>query len=390
MEDGIVSPTTPISEINKSESEKSLSKCEKSLSGSSTNLDKIIEAVSKGIMDECHDSNTKLDSNHIEIKPLKSPKVNGIQAKLNDSKSPTKIEKSSPQSKVKSSKKSKKEKEKDKDKDNEKSKDKAKDNEKDKETDKNKDKVKDKDKNKDRDKNKEKEKDMAKDKDKDKNLDKDKDNEKDKEKVNGKGKEIETNKDKDKDKEMGKDKTKVKDKTKEKTKRKEKVKSIADPILSQTDIQGIKEESLKEDENKQVNECVIDKKDCGNSAECMKMDISVDSSNTSEVNLSKDPQPLTAENSINREAFKEHTTFMNGKIEGIVPLTKKLDTDVERKQSRKRRKEKHRSKHGPDSERSSSKEHKKKRKRKSHDHENPESFPSSDGVPKIKIKVHIL
>lgn len=63
-----------------------------------------------------------------------------------------------------------------------------------------------------------------------------------------------------------------------------------------------------------------------------------------------------------------------------------------RKQNRKKRnKEKHRSKHGPDSDRSSSKEHKKKRKKKNHnDMENPNSRPdNTEGIPKIKIKVHI-
>lgn len=63
---------------------------------------------------------------------------------------------------------------------------------------------------------------------------------------------------------------------------------------------------------------------------------------------------------------------------------------IEHKQSRKRRKEKHRNKHGSDGERSSSKEHKKKRKRKNHDMENPDSYSLSDGVPKIKIKVNFI
>lgn len=67
--------------------------------------------------------------------------------------------------------------------------------------------------------------------------------------------------------------------------------------------------------------------------------------------------------------------------------TEGMDNGTGHKQSRKRRKEKHRSRHGSDGERSSSKEHKKKRKRKNHDVENPESFTLLDGVPKIKIKV---
>lgn len=317
MEDRITSPlnsTNSIIESNKSDSGKSPSKCKKSINESSTNLDKVIEAVSKGILDEFHNSNADLDSNSIEIKPLKSPKVNGIQAKLNDSKSPTRVEKSSPESKLKANKKSKKEKEKEKDKD------------------------------------------------------------KDKEK------------DKDKDKEKGKEKTKIK----EKTKRKEKLKQISDPNSSQTIDQEIKEEKLIPDEIQPAKQCMVEKNVCENSVEHMKLDISIGSSNTSEMNTSKDTQPLSSENSINRDASKEQNVFLNGKIEKIesaITPTKPIDPEVERKQSRKRRKEKHRNKHGPDSERSSSKEHKKKRKRKSHDHENPESFPLADGVPKIKIKV---
>lgn len=57
------------------------------------------------------------------------------------------------------------------------------------------------------------------------------------------------------------------------------------------------------------------------------------------------------------------------------------------KHNRKRRKEKHRNKHDDERKHSPSKEHKKKRKRKSHDIENPNAAGSSDGVPKIKIKV---
>lgn len=149
MEDGIVSPAhsnNSITELNKSESGKSPSKCKKSLNGSSTNLDKVIEAVSKGILDECHGSNTELDSNHIEIKPIKSPKMNGVQSKLNDTKSPSKIEKTSPQPKVKASKKSKKEKDKEKEKDNDNDEDKQKDKDKIKEKTKVKEKTKRKDK----------------------------------------------------------------------------------------------------------------------------------------------------------------------------------------------------------------------------------------------------
>lgn len=296
MDDSINSPeasTNSTNIPNKCESGKSPSKCKKSLSDSSTNLDKVIEAVSKGILDETIDS--KLDSNHIEMKVLKSPKVNGIQSKLNDSKLSSQFEKSPSQPKVKGSKKSKRERE------------------------------------------------------------------------------------KEKDKEKDKDKVKVK----EKTKRREKPRKTADPNPSQTEIQGAKEEAIKPDPNQVAKECVDDKKICD-----IKMDISIVSSNTSEINATKDTQLHLTVNSINdKEASKEHNAIFNGKIEGTTSPAKSLDTDVERKQSRKRRKEKHRNKHGPDAQRSSSKEHKKKRKRKSHDHENPESFPLADGVPKIKIKV---
>lgn len=66
------------------------------------------------------------------------------------------------------------------------------------------------------------------------------------------------------------------------------------------------------------------------------------------------------------------------------------DKSVHKQNRKKRNKEKHRNKHGPDSDRSSSKEHKKKRKKKSHDDmENPNTRPdNSEGIPKIKIKVH--
>lgn len=66
------------------------------------------------------------------------------------------------------------------------------------------------------------------------------------------------------------------------------------------------------------------------------------------------------------------------------------DKSVHKQNRKKRNKEKHRNKYGPDSDRSSSKEHKKKRKKKSHDDmENPNTRPdNSEGIPKIKIKVH--
>lgn len=165
MEDGDISTA----ESTKSDCTNSPVKPKKSLSESSTNLDKVIEAVSKGILDDSHNLN-EFNHNHIENRPMK---VNGVQTKLNDSKSPIK----SSESKIKPNKKSKKEKERDKDK------------------------GKDKDKDKDMDKGKEKEKDMEKDKVKVKE------------------------KEKDKDKEKNKDKEKIK--VKEKTKRKEGSKSVA-------------------------------------------------------------------------------------------------------------------------------------------------------------------
>lgn len=309
MEVGTVSPAhsnNSITEINKSEIAKSPSKCKKLLSGSSTNLDKVIEAVSKGILDECHGSNTELDSNHIEIKPIKSPKMNGVQSKLNDTKSPSKFDKTNPEAKVKASKKSKKEKDKD--------------------------------------------------------------------------KEEEKAKDNDEDKQKDMDKVKEKTKVKGKTKRKDKVKSHADTNLPKTE--EIKAETLKLDENEpKTKDCTVE-----NSTESMKMDISVSSNNTTEVIIPKETQPLSPENAI--KVQNEQTELLNGNAVDVIAPTKTLDAAIERKQSRKRRKEKHRSKHGPDAERSSSKEHKKKRKRKSYDHENPQSFPLADGVPKIKIKVH--
>lgn len=66
------------------------------------------------------------------------------------------------------------------------------------------------------------------------------------------------------------------------------------------------------------------------------------------------------------------------------------EKSIHKQNRKKRNKEKHRNKHGPDSDRSSSKEHKKKRKKKSHDDmENPNTRPdNSEGIPKIKIKVH--
>lgn len=64
--------------------------------------------------------------------------------------------------------------------------------------------------------------------------------------------------------------------------------------------------------------------------------------------------------------------------------------DLHHKQNRKRRKEKHRNKHGDDSDRLSTKEHKKKRKKKNHDMENPNNNgASTEGIPRIKIKVGI-
>lgn len=310
IEDEIVSPvhsTSSISDANRSDVDKSPSKCKKFPTSSSTNLDKVIEAVSKGILDESHDTSSEFDKNHVEMKPIKSPKVNGVQANLNETtKSPSvSPEKSSPQPKLKVSKKAKKEKEK-------------------------------KEKDKDKDKTKEKEK----------------------------------------------------NKTKEKTKRKAKVKHVTESITTYSEAQEIKEEPSKIDETVVNTEHSIEQKVAENHVEIAKMDLSMETTNTSEVNSSKDVQPILAENSVNEVAANTTSTYLNGIIEeATTPPTKSTETESERKQNRKRRKEKHRNKHGLDSERSSSKEHKKKRKRKSHDHENPEPFPLADGVPKIKIKV---
>lgn len=95
-------------------------------------------------------------------------------------------------------------------------------------------------------------------------------------------------------------------------------------------------------------------------------------------------KPSNVEN-VQMENNSEKQNIVNGLNE--TESTTNTNAEITHKQSRKRRKEKHRNKHGTDSERSSSKEHKKKRKRKNHDLENPESFSMADGVPKIKIKV---
>lgn len=343
MNDGIISPVLSTSsaggETNKSDIAKSPPKLRKSLvTASSTNLDKVIEAVSKGILEDNHDSIIGQKRNHIEVSPIKSPKVNGIQNKLNDSKSDVEQERAISPSKAKPNKKAKKDKEKSKDKE--------------KET------VamvttvtasptvaKEKEVNKEKDKNKNKDKDME-----------------DKEKV------------------------KAKNNVKEKSKRKAKVASPDVLNTSPKTVVKVKVEKYKSEE-KNVIETEHDDvsktemKIPENHSNDMPMNISADSTNTSELNTSKNAT------SVNGEVCKAQHMFNDG-INGVATsTTTTMGTDNERKQSRKRRKEKHRNKHGQDAERSSSKEHKKKRKRKNHDHEKIESFPLADGVPKIKIKV---
>lgn len=347
LEDTIISPVlsnSSMSEANKSESgSKSPLKCRKSFTGSSTNLDKVIEAVSKGIL-EATDEPINSTNNDEPIQPLK---VNGVKAELNEAKSPVPTEKSSPQPKVKASKKAKKEK--------------------------------------DKEKGTEKEKDKTKEKDKDK--DKKKEKVKKKEKNVDKKKETDDGKDKEKEK--------AKNKIKEKSKRKMKLKITADPNPPPSTVNEIKEETHKINPNAHAVNTKVDSHAISNQTDKSKMDISVDSTNTSEVNTSKLTPAVSADNSFNGDASAAHNNC-NGKTEDTpapttpTAPTNSLEAAEHRKQSRKRRKEKHRSKHGPDEKRSSSKEHKKKRKRKNHDHENPEAFPIGDGVPKIKIKVFCI
>lgn len=310
--------TSSICETNKSDIVKSPLKCKKLFTGSSTNLDKVIEAVSKGILDDSPESMADLKTNHIEVSPVKSPKVNGFQAKLNDSKSSVGSEASEKTDKIvspckaKASKKAKKEKEKDKEKD----------------------------------------------------------------------------KDKDKDKEKIKDKPKERDRLKEKTKRKSKLKPAAELPSCQPKIEEIKEEkpqTEKEEQTELANSEANknESKVLENHTETKKLNNSVDSTITLEVNAPNSTQPL-GESTFNGDGPDAHHTLT---IEIATTSTTIAESDAVRKQSRKRRKEKHRNKHGQDAERSSSKEHKKKRKRKSHDHEHPEQYPLADGVPKIKIKV---
>lgn len=351
LNDGITSPTLSISsvgETNKSDAGKSPTKLKKSPStASSTNLDKVIEAVSKGILDDNQEPSIELKRNHNEVSPAKSPKLNGVQVKLNDSKSSIESpEKSVSPIKVKANKKAKKE------------------------------------------------KDRTKDKDKTTGEDQEK-KEKD-EKVEGKQKEkdkINKDKDKDKAKETDKDKTK----SKEKVKRKPSVKSDDDLNMSPVKIGKIKEEKHKPNEMKFVENVQPEVGDSlkqikESHVELARISIPIDSITTTEINLLKNPQ-LTEHIPVNGDATVADN-ISNDRLENAITSTTTTTTAIEkdndRKQSRKRRKEKHRNKHGQDTERSSSKEHKKKRKRKNHDHENPEHFPMADGVPKIKIKVCIL
>lgn len=338
--------TSSISDANKSESGKSPLKSKMMLSGSSTNLDKVIEAVSKGILDGSREPSIDVKCNKIDVKTTKSPKMNGFQTKLNDSISSASSEKSSPL-KMKASKKAKKEKDREKDKDND----------------------------------KQEETDKEKDENKNKSMDKVKMKEKIKTKI--------------KEKQKYKEKPKETDMKKDETKRKIRLKSDVESKLCQPKIRAIKEPVSKVDENTNSANYTTESQIINESqkSEITKLESSVDSNITSKVNTSKDTQSISGEKTLNDEAFNAHSTTNGETVE--IPITTPtvthtiaMETDIERKLSRKRRKEKHRNKHGLDTERSLSKEHKKKRKRKSHDRENPEPFPLADGVPKIKIKVN--
>lgn len=292
--------------------------------GSSTNLDKVIEAVSKGILDENQDNDTEFRVKSIEVKSLELSPVSGVQIKVDDSNGPLiSPAKQSPQLKVKMSKKSRKEKEK----------------------------VKGKEKSKERDeKTKEKKKEI-------------------KEDQNGISKEKGKGKVKEKDKIKHKEKSKDKTKDDSKINRVKKLKSVinANPANQETpDTTKIP----KKDASNVQSENNIDEHD---------VDISLSMTNNSEETVSKTSQVFSIENSFNGQVSNGHNVVDNT-IDAEMSL-KNGESVIDHK--RKRRKEKHRSKHGTDTERSSSKEHKKKRKRKSHDRE----IPLSDGVPKIKIKV---
>lgn len=97
-------------------------------------MDKVIEAVSKGLIDDNHDSNIELKRSRVEISPLKFPLVNGVQHNLNDAKVLLERE-ATAQVKTKASKKVKKEKGKELEKEEESGKDKEKVKQKEKEKD---------------------------------------------------------------------------------------------------------------------------------------------------------------------------------------------------------------------------------------------------------------
>lgn len=304
---------------------------------SSTNLDKVIEAVSKGLIDDHPNLSVEIKESRVELSPLIMPLVNGGQNNLNDSKVSIEEESVAAQIKVKPSKKVKKEKAKEKEVE------------------------------------KQKEKEIEKEKGREKVKEKEKEKEKDS---------------KDKNKLREKLKRKTKDTTATKTTGLSSPETVAEP--------SFKDEKIKSN-GKDITESIInhdtaksDHKIIRNSPERPEVDTTIDSTNASALNASKDTKP-TPETSMNGDAANVLNSSNDGAVEGTpTSTTTASQMSAERKLNRKHRKEKHRNKHGPDTERSSSKEHKKKRKRKNHDHdhENSDAFPSASKVPTIKIKVN--
>lgn len=353
--DGIVSPlhsTSYCGENNKTATRNSPSPTKLRMSfTASTNLDKVIEAVSKGLMDDNHGLHVELKESRVEISPLKMPLVNGVQLNLNDTKVLLEQGNATVEVKTKASKKVKKEKEKEKDKE----------------------------KKMEKEKKVEKDIEIEKEKVKDAEKEKDKDNEKD-----------------------SKDKNKLREKLKRKTKvTPAEAAAAAAPASTElsspqsTTEQDFKDEKLKSNEKDSAEMmhhdiAKIDNKIIGNSPDRCEVDTTIDSTNTNVLNASKDTKP-TPENSLNGESANVFSSSIEGTVEGAATSTTTTTTvnqkSMERKLNRKHRKEKHRNKHGADAERSSSKEHKKKRKRKNHDHENTDAFPPAGSVPTIKIKV---
>lgn len=124
----------------------------------------------------------------------------------------------------------------------------------------------------------------------------------------------------------------------------------------------------------------------------IKKDSSAISSPLSNATKSSETNGIQERESMSKSSTSHFTSELIGTDQAAASTTQSsiIDLDTLHKQNRKRRKEKHRNKYGPDGERSqSSKEHKKKRKKERHDLESVplSTASSSDGIPKIKIKV---